>query len=55
MRCVADSCFMRCVVVLYSFVPPPASSVDSEPDKDLSDLLDFSAVSDWYSVALLST
>jgi len=32
------------VLFLYSFVPPP-SSVDSEADKDLSDLLDFSAVS----------
>jgi len=37
--------------VLCSFVPPP-SSVDSEADKDLSDLLDFSAVSDIYSEML---
>jgi len=33
------------VSMLCSFVPPPPS-VDSEADKDLSDLLDFSAVSD---------
>jgi len=37
--------------VLCSFVPPP-TSVDSEADKDLSDLLDFSAVSDQYFAVL---
>jgi len=42
-------CLILFVTVLCSFVPPPAS-VGSEADKDLSDLLDFSAVSDLHSI-----
>jgi len=39
--------FAVVLTCLCSFVPPP-SSVSSEADKDLSDLLDFSAVSHLY-------
>ena len=50
--CVIPHLFTHAVCCgVYSFVPPP-SSVDSEADKDLSDLLDFSAVSDEYSEML---